>query len=343
MKVIIDEAVPYIRGVIEPFADVEYRKGREIDRSAAMDADALIVRTRTKCGRELLEGTPVRMVATATAGRDHIDEEWCRSAGIAVASVPGCNAGGVVQYFFTALYWMAEEHGISLSGRRIGIIGAGNVGGRIAMLAPHFGFDVVLCDPPRAAREGGCGFVGLDELLAVSDIVTLHVPLDASTRGMADAKFFHRMRKKAIFVNASRGEVVDESALRACRDGLAAVALDVWNGEPDVAADLVASADVATPHIAGYSLAGKVNATVGAVRAFARCFGIRELEKYFPADIRRESLSRKLSEAAMRQDAVARELTDLYPIWIDSGALKGNVGEFERLRTEYQFRTEFYV
>lgn len=343
MKVVIDEAIPYIRGVIEPFADVEYCSGREIDREKAKDADALIVRTRTRCGRELLDGTSVRLVVTATAGKDHIDEEWCAGSGIRTASVPGCNAAGVVQYFFTSLFWMAETLGIGLKGRRIGVVGAGNVGGRIAAIAPLFGFETAVCDPPRAAREGSSGFVPLEALLDSSDIVTLHVPLDASTRGMADANFFHRMRKKAIFVNASRGEVADDAALAAFRDRFAALALDVWNGEPHVSADLVASADVATPHIAGYSLAGKVNATVGAVRAFASFYGIGELAGYFPADVRRDGLSRRLEIAGKDQASVAAALTDLYPVWRDSDALKGNVDGFERLRTEYQFRTEFYV
>lgn len=344
MKVIADSAIPYLKGVLEPYADVTYLPASGIDADAVRQADALLVRTRTRCDKGLLEGSRVKFVATATAGTDHIDISWCAANGIETASAPGCNACGVVQYLYTALFQMAEVRGIRLKGKRLGIIGAGNVGGRVAAMAGLFGLEPIVCDPPRAALEGGEGFASLDELLACSDIVTLHVPLDDTTRSMVDANFFRRMLKKAIFVNASRGEILVEGDLLGFLDKFAAVSLDVWRNEPDIDRTLADAVDIATPHIAGYSLAGKVNATKATVRAFARFAKIQALESFDPAEsMDRELLYRKLDVSAVSQSELARRLIDIYPIASDSAALKSAPQLFEKLRTEYQYRAELYV
>lgn len=343
MKIVVDSAIPYIKGVLEPYADVVYLKGQEIGPSDVADADALLVRTRTRCDSRLLGGSSVRFVATATAGIDHVDVKWCRSAGIRTVNAPGCNAWAVVQYLYTSLFYVAENAGIRLSGKRIGIIGAGNVGGRAASLARAFGLEPIICDPPRAAVEGKAGFTELGDLLESSDIVTLHVPLDESTYHLADANFFRRMPKKAIFVNASRGETSDESSLISSRDGLSALILDVWPNEPAVSESLMRCADIATPHIAGYSLAGKLNATAAAVRAFAEFYGIEELRHFDPAsafDV--HDVYRNL-DLKGTQSEIAAHLLDIYDIEKDSGALKASPDRFEQLRTQYHYRTEFYV
>jgi erythronate-4-phosphate dehydrogenase len=222
------------------------------------------------------------MIATATIGMDHIDLDYCREKGIEVYNAQGCNAGGVMQYVFSALYGVAARKGIKLDGATVGIVGVGHVGSRIEAMARHLGFNVLLCDPPRAAAEGEEGFCSLEYLLANSQIVTLHVPLDEVTRGMADEEFFMMMRPGAIFINSSRGEVVDDAALIHAIPKLGAVVVDTWNNEPDINLNLLEMVDIATPHIAGYSYQGKQNGTAYAVRAVAGHFGIKELYDFYP-------------------------------------------------------------
>ena len=234
MKVVADIDVPFLEGVFEPYGEVVYKKGLEITHEDVVDADVLVVRTRTRCDASLLEGTSVKMVATATIGRDHIDLDYRKVAGIEVANAAGCNAGGVMQYVFSALYGVAARKGIKIDGSTIGIIGVGHVGTKIEAMAEYLGFNILRCDPPRAAAEGAEGFCSLEHLLAESDVVTLHVPLDENTRGMANETFFTLMKPGAIFINAARGEVVNEKALIEAYPKLGAIVIDTWNNEPDV-------------------------------------------------------------------------------------------------------------
>ena len=213
MKVVADVDIPFLKGVLEPYAEVVYKKGFDITREDILDADALLIRTRTRCDASLLGGTKVSLITTATIGTDHIDLDYCREHGIEVANASGCNAGGVMQYVFSALYGVAARKGIKIAGSTIGIIGVGNVGKKVESMAEYLGFNVLRCDPPRAQKEGPAGFCSLEYLIENSDIVTLHVPLDEMTRGMASDAFFTLMKPGAIFINASRGEVVNETAL----------------------------------------------------------------------------------------------------------------------------------
>ena len=114
MKIIVDKDIPFITGVFEPYAEVVYLPGKEISKEVATDANALVIRTRTKCNAELLEGTSVKMIATATIGMDHIDLDYCQKAGISVANAAGCNADGVMQYVYTSLYALACKKGFFL-------------------------------------------------------------------------------------------------------------------------------------------------------------------------------------------------------------------------------------
>ena len=181
IKVVVDDAIPFISGVLEPYADVVYKGGRDICREDLLDAQALIIRTRTKCDADLLEGTSVKFIATATIGTDHIDHDYCDKAGIVVRNAAGCNAGGVMNYVISALYGVASRKAIRLDGNILGIVGVGNVGKRVERVAGYLGFKVLKNDPPRAAAEGPEGFCDLDYLLANSDVVTMHVPLDSTT------------------------------------------------------------------------------------------------------------------------------------------------------------------
>lgn len=271
MKIIIDSDIPYINGVFEAAGcDVSYAAGRAIDVAAVRDADALIVRTRTRCDAALLDGSSVRMVATATIGTDHIDLDYCRSRGIAVFSAAGCNARAVAQWVFAAVGAMGATSGV------LGVVGVGNVGSEVCAMGRRRGFDILMSDPPRAAR-GEAGFVDLDYLLAHSDIVSLHVPLDGSTRDMADDHFFGQMGVDSLFLNSSRGEVVCDEALFG-RGGC--FALDVWRDEPHINLELLRRATIATPHVAGYSARGKARATQMCVRAVAKFLGLTTLENW---------------------------------------------------------------
>jgi erythronate-4-phosphate dehydrogenase len=343
MKIVADKYIPFLEGVFEPYAEVIYMDGRDICREDVADADAMIIRTRTKCNADLLEGSKVRIIATATIGMDHIDLDYCREHGITVRNAEGCNAGGVLQYVFSALYGMAARKGIKLDGATIGIIGVGHVGSKVEAMARHLGFNVLLCDPPRAAAEGGDAFCSLEYLLANSQVVTMHVPLDETTRGMADEEFFMLMPPGAIFINAARGEVLDDNALMQAIPKLGAVAIDTWNHEPNINLELLDMVDIATPHIAGYSYQGKQNATALAVQAVARFFGIEELYGYYPeADVPdHEPIQLDLRDKTHGERAAVFQYN--YPIFTDDFRFRMEPENFEKLRSEYQYRREIYV
>ncbi|MBE6252051.1 MAG: DUF4301 family protein [Bacteroidales bacterium] len=341
MKVVADTNIPFLKGVLEPYAEVEYLDGRSIDREALLDADALIIRTRTRCNEETLSGTRVKMISSATIGMDHIDIPWCKAHGIDVQNAEGCNAGGVADYVFSALYGVASRRAIKLDEAVIGIIGVGNVGKKVEYMARTLGFKVLLNDPPRVAKEGPEGFVSLEELLEKATVVTLHVPLDETTRGMAGEDFFSRMQPGSIFINASRGEVVDEGALIHARPKLGALVLDTWCNEPNVNPNLIELCDIATPHIAGYSYQGKQNGTAMAVQALARHFGIEPLMNFRPA-LEDEAMTPTILDLwGKSQGEIAAVMQYNYPIFTDDFLFRSSPESFEKLRSEYNYRREF--
>ena len=342
MKIVADKDVPFLNGVLEPYGEVLYKKGAEITNEDVKDADALILRTRTKCNAELLEGSTVKLIATATIGTDHVDFDYCNSHGIQVHNAAGCNAGGVMQYVFSALYGITARKGIKIEGATLGIVGVGNVGKKVEQMARYLGFEVLRCDPPRAEAEGPEGFCSLDYLLENSQIVTMHVPLEESTRKMANETFFALMQPGSIFINASRGEVVDEDALKTAFPKFGAVVIDTWNNEPNVDMDLVEMVDIATPHIAGYSFQGKQMGTAMAVRAVANHFGLEPLYNFFPEDEPgHEPVLLDLKGKNHGQIAAVFQYN--YPIFTDDFRFRVEPDKFERLRSEYQYRREVYV
>ena len=238
MKIVIDNAIPFLEGVLEPYAEIRYLPGREIAARDVRDADALIVRTRTRCDAALLDGSRVRFIATATIGFDHIDLDYCRRRQIGVATAAGCNARGVLQWIAAVLHHLSQRDGWHPAEKTLGVVGAGHVGELVRRYAASWGFRVLTCDPPRAAREGGGDFVPLEEVARHCDLVTFHTPLDATTRRMADEALLRRLKPKAVVINSSRGEVVDGDAL--LRSGRPYV-LDVWEHEPDIDRRLLAS------------------------------------------------------------------------------------------------------
>ena len=343
MKIVVDKAVPFLEGVLDPYFEVVSLPGSEIDREVVRDADALIIRTRTHCNAALLEGSKVKIIATATIGTDHIDEEWCDANGIMVRNAAGCNSGGVMQYVFSALYGAASRKSISLEGKTLGIIGVGNVGRRVHNTAMTLGFHVLRYDPPREAAEGPFEFCSLERLLAESDIVTLHVPLNEQTRHMANADFFRRMKPGAFFINASRGEVVDEAALLSAIRRLGPVIIDTWENEPDINLELLDKVAIATPHIAGYSYQGKQNGTAAAVRAVAHYFGIQPLFEFFPKTELPENEAVKLDLRGKTQGEIAAIFQYNYPIFTDDFLFRLDPSRFEELRSNYNYRREFFI
>lgn len=343
LKIVADKAIPFLEGVFDPYADMTYLPGDKIGPEDVKDADVLMVRTRTKCNADLLDGSKVKFIATATIGTDHIDFPYCDSKGIVVRNAPGCNAGGVMEYVFSALYGLASRRSISLQGDTIGIIGVGHVGSLIERMGRALGFKILKCDPPRAEAEGSFGFCNLEYLLQNSQIVTLHVPLDETTRGMANSEFFSLMQPGAFFINAARGEVVCDDALKAAIPKLGPVIIDTWNHEPDIDLDLMDKVAIATPHIAGYSYQGKQNGTAAAVRAVAHYFGITELYEFFPKTDLPENEAVKLDLKGLNQGEIASVLQYNYPIFTDDFMLRLNPENFDKLRSEYNYRREVYI
>ncbi len=349
MKIVADDKIPFLRGVLEPFAGVVYLPGASITHDHLRDADALLIRTRTKVTRELLEGTPVQFVATATIGYDHLDTAWLDGADIAWTNAPGCNSGSVMQYIGAALAWLARTKGFSFRGTTLGIVGVGHVGSKVARMAELLGMEVLLNDPPRQRVEGDAGFVALGELLASSDIVTLHVPLNREgedrTLGMVDEFFVSRMKAGALLINSSRGPVITDAVVKeALRNGhLGGAVFDVWNHEPQIDRELMALTDLATPHIAGYSVDGKANGTAMSVQALARHFAL-PLTQWFPEQLPPppQPVITLTSDNRDFEEILRTAILHTYPIDRDDKALRTNPQRFEELRGNYPVRREFH-
>ena len=343
MKIVVDRLIPFVEGVFEPYAEVVYLKGEDIRRDDIQDADALVIRSRTRCDASMLGGSSVKLISTATIGTGNIDLDYCRERGIFVSNASGANAGGVMDYVLSALYGVASRKSIKLDGFTLGIVGAGHVGSRVEASANELGFKVLRCDPPRAEEEGNYDFCSLDYLLENSNIVSLHVPINDSTRGMAGDAFFAKMRPGTIFINAASGELVVDSALKAAIPKLGAVIIDAWNNEPDVDKELVSMVDIATPHIAGYSYQGKQRSSATAVRTVARFFGIQPLLEFFPETEIKELEAVKLDVRGKSQGQIASLFQYNYPIFIDDFMFRINPDGFVGLRENYSYRREFYI
>lgn len=287
MLIVADDLIPLAERAFQTLGEVRSFPSRALTRQAVAEADLLFVRSTVKVHESLLAGSRVRFVASATAGLDHVDQPALARLGIAFAHAPGSNAASVADYVCAALAHVAASKGISLAGKTLGVIGCGQVGGRLAARAAAFGLHVLPCDPPLArslAASGGDAskYRPLAEVLDQADIITLHTPLTDPadspdpTRHLANAAFFARLRRGVIFINTCRGEVVDEAALREAHGSgrLAAVIADVFEGEPRPAAATLALCDLATPHIAGHSIEGKLLGTQMIYEAACRFLGV---------------------------------------------------------------------
>lgn len=289
MRILVDENIPQGPEVFSAYGEVRTFPGRSLRQGDLREADALLVRSVTKVNETLLEGTPVRFVGTATIGTDHVDEDYLSRAGIGFASAPGCNARSVAEYLVTAFLHLHVHRGLMLEGKTLGIVGFGHVGNQVAKVAPHLGLKVLLCDPPLKEAGHPGAFLSLEELLAKSDILTVHVPLTEdgphATLRLLNRAFFETFRDSKVLVNTSRGEVADEEGLLWALDQkkLSHLVLDVFPGEPDVNPALGRRADLITPHIAGYSVQGKLKGTEQILEAFCRHFRLEKRTSTAPA------------------------------------------------------------
>lgn len=348
MKIVADDKIPFLRGVLEPFADVVYVPGKAISREHLLDADALLTRTRTKCNKSLLENTPVKFIGTATIGFDHIDTAWCEHNGIVWKNAPGCNASSVNQYIASALVNLSRKHGFNLKDKTLGVVGVGNVGSRVVNTAERIGMRVYLCDPPRVRDQGACGFVSLDGIIRECDIITFHVPLNKTgidkTFHLINDELLSRVNPGTVIINTSRGEVADGSALKkAIRDKtIGGLVLDVWENEPDIDLDLLKLCDIATPHIAGYSADGKARGTAMVIDELSRHFdlGITGWEANdIPAPVNPEI--RINCQGLPEEDILKTALRRTYDVLEDDLKLRKNPAVFEKLRGDYPPRREF--
>ena len=338
MKAVIDEKIPYLREALMAMGvDVVSLPGTDIMNVHLLDAQALFVRTRTVCDAALLSGTAVRFIGTATIGYDHIDTEYCRENGVFWTNAAGCNAGAVLQYVQSVVYSWARDNGYSLSGLTLGIVGLGEIGSRVAAWAESVGLRVLANDPPKA-DAGAAGLVTLEQIAKECDIITFHPSLNVDgvykSVHLADAAFFASLKRCRLFINASRGAVVDNEALLAALEAGAVkcAAIDVWEKEPDINLALLNKVYIATPHIAGYSAEGKINATSIVLNKFA------DFIKYtgeVPA-LRLDAPQQPLVRAVTEQDA----FLSIYSPLEDTAKLKSAPGDFENLRNNYKLRRE---
>jgi erythronate-4-phosphate dehydrogenase len=350
IKIVADDKIPFLKGVLEPFAIVEYDKGNEINKERLKDADALITRTRTKCNKELLEGTRVKFIATATIGFDHIDTNYCNSRGIKWTNAPGCNSGSVKQYIASALVRLSMKHNFDLSEKTIGIIGHGNVGSKIANLANALGMKVLINDPPLQRKNQSLNFISFEEIKEKADIITFHVPLNKDgldkTFYMADDTFFKSLKPNCIIINSSRGEVVDNSALKNALINLklGGAILDVWENEPNIDIELLQLLDYATPHIAGYSADGKANGTAMSVQAISDFFGFG-IKNWFPSNVPAPENEKFTIDCNGKSgnELTSELILKTYDIKEDDERLRKSVETFEKQRGNYPLRREFQI
>jgi erythronate-4-phosphate dehydrogenase len=348
MKIVADDKIPFLKGVLEPYANVVYIPGKQIKREMLTDCDALLIRTRTKCTENLLKETGIKFIGTATIGFDHIDTHYCSKNMISWTNAPGCNSSSVQQYIAGALLKVASDNRFSLKGKTLGIIGVGNVGSKVEKFAQTVGMNVLLNDPPRARLEGKKNFHTLNTVLSDSDIVTIHVPLNVvgedCTYHLFDDVKFKRMKKGSWFFNTSRGEVVDTASLKKVLNSgkLSGAVIDVWENEPDIDLELMNQVFIATSHIAGYSTDGKANGTAMVVNSLRKFFNL-PTTNWYPGKVPPPAYPNILVDCKGKseQEILNVAVMHTYNIEEDNASLRHSPSDFEKLRGDYPLRREF--
>lgn len=359
LRIVADENMPLTEVLFGDLGEVRRVGGRTLTRSDLTVADVLLVRSVTRVDRELLEGTPVRFVGSATIGTDHVDLDWLKHQGITFAAAPGCNATSVVQYVLSVLaLWCLDNGraGCGPEGLRAGIVGGGNVGGRLASVLARLGVDVIVSDPPR--QQAGLGTPGrygsLDDVLSC-DLISLHTPLTRSgpwpTLHLLDDTRLDRLDQRQLLINSGRGPVIDNSALnrRLQASGAPRVALDVWEREPQLSVELASRCWLASPHIAGYSAEGKARGTFMVYEALCRELGAEAQATLAPLlptpDVTEVTVN--LDDESPWQ-AVSRALLTGYDPSADDQRLRATLSlpaeqrwaAFDQLRKHYPLRRE---
>ncbi|MGM0833037.1 4-phosphoerythronate dehydrogenase PdxB [Halomonas qaidamensis] len=354
MKLVIDANIPAADQCFEPFGTLQRLSGREIRPVDVADADALIVRSITQVNQALLAKSPVRFVGTCTIGTDHIDHALLNERGIGFASAPGCNADAVVDYVLSSLLLVSEREGWSLLTRTVGIVGAGNVGGRLQQRLQALGVATLVCDPPKEEATGALGeFFSLDTLIERCDVLCLHTPLvkdgPHTTYQLLNAERINDLAPGAVLLNAGRGDCIDGLALRSRLAGKGDITaiLDVWEDEPEIDAGLRDLVALATPHIAGHSLDGKLRGTWMIQQAFAEHIGQ-------PSPLRFSELcplpalaELTLQQALPVEDALRLCVRAVYDVRRDHDMLQRHVFHqgikkgFDDCRSNYPLRREF--
>jgi erythronate-4-phosphate dehydrogenase len=348
IKIVADDKIPFLRGALDSFADMVYLPGKDITNDIIKNADALLIRTRTKCTESMLKGSNVRFIGTATIGYDHIDTQYCDINHIKWTNAPGCNSSSVAQYIIAALLKISYEFRFELKDKTLGIIGVGNVGSKVEKAARAIGMNVLLNDPPRARREGDNNFHSLSTILHQSDIITAHVPLNIvgedCTFHFINEKNFKKVNEGAWFLNSSRGEIAETSSLKtAIMSGrLAGIVLDVWENEPDIDLELMGKAFLATPHIAGYSSDGKANGTAMVVDSLCKHFNL-SVKSWYPSNVPPPPSPEIFIDGKDKsEEAIVREAVfHTYNISDDDKKLRFAPADFEKQRGDYPLRREF--
>jgi len=355
MKIVADCNIPFVAECFSSLGDVLLSPGRDMDAEMVADADILLVRSITKVGAKLLDGSTVRFVGTATIGKDHIDEEYLRGKGIGFASAPGSNANSVAEYIVAALLALGKKHKFTLDGKSMGIVGVGNVGSRVEKKACAMGMEVVLNDPPLARETGDAKYRSIEEVYGC-DFVTVHTPLtfegQDKTYHLVDADFLGALKKECYFLNSSRGGVVDTDALKRAiaEKTIAGAVLDVWENEPDIDGRLLLKVELSTPHIAGYSYDGKVAGMAMIYEAACDCFGVET--KYIATDFLPEPEVVRIDLddfSGSEESIIANVVQQVYVINRDDFNMReillveadGRGKWFDDLRKNYAVRREF--
>lgn len=338
MKIVVDNKIPYIHEEIKKIADdVVYLPAQEFTAESIKDADVLIIRTRVKCNRELLEGSKVQFIATATIGFDHIDTAYCAQHGIAWSNAPGCNANSVQQYIASTLILLKQHYWTCFKGLTLAVVGVGHVGSKVVDLAKDLGLRVLMNDPIRALHEEDFEHTDLSLIQEQADIITFHVPLSEQgeypTYHLVDEDFLNQLKRKPILINTSRGSVIDNKALLVAlqEEKIHQAVLDVWENEPEINLSLLEAVFLGTPHIAGYSADGKAKASEMALKAVVDYFGLAVQIHIEPPTPISSIITAHSQEQALLQ---------IYDPSIDSKALKANPAKFEWFRGSYPIRRE---
>ena len=348
LKIIADESIPFLKGVLEPYAEIKYMQGNLIRQEHLLNADALLIRTRTICNESLLKDTTVKFIATATIGFDHIDTDYCKRKDIYWTNSPGCNSSSVQQYIIAALLTIAQENDYKLDDMTLGIVGVGNVGSKVNVTGQQLGLKVLLNDPPRARNEGYSPFVSLDKILLYSDIISLHVPLiidgDDKTFHLFNDSTFSKIKQGTLIINTSRGEVIGTDAIKTAitKSQIRKPILDVWENEPGINLELLHDTLISTPHIAGYSMDGKANGTAQLINSLSDFFHL-PLSGFYPGNIPQpESPIINIDGKDKSCLQIVHEaVKHCYPIMKDHASLQISPHSFEQLRCNYPLRREF--